>query len=83
MSFYSLVAQDPSSLVEPGSAGSLAEVFSAPNGLNSLDPTQDNYELDLRQMCAKLGIDQYGTPLTVPSESIVPVTECILFRMSF
>ena len=76
MSFYSLVAQDPSPLVDPGSAGSLAEVPSAPNGFDSLDPTQDSYEFDLRQMCAKLGVDQFGRPLAVSSESIVPVTEC-------
>ena len=54
MSSYSLVAQDPFPLVDPGSAGSFAEVPSTPNGFDSLDPTQDSYEFDFRQMCAKL-----------------------------
>ena len=76
ISFYPLVTQDPSPLADPGSAGSPAEVSSALNGFDSLDPTQDSYEFDLRQMCTKLGIDQYGRPLAVSSESIVPVTEC-------
>ena len=76
MSFCSLVAQDPFPLVCPGSAGSLIEVPSAPNGFNSLDPTQDSYEFDLRQMCAKLGSNEYGRPLTVSIEPIVPMTEC-------
>ena len=75
MSSYSLVAQDPFPLVDPGSAGPLAEVPSAPNGFDSLDPTQDSYEFDFRQMCAKLRTDEYGIPLTVSNESPVPVRQ--------
>ena len=63
ISFYPLVTQDPSPLADPGSAGSPAEVSSALNGFDSLDPTQDSYEFDLRQMCAKLEIYQCGRPL--------------------
>ena len=47
ISSYSLADQDPSPLVDPGSADSLAKVPSAPNGFDSLDPTQDSYDMNL------------------------------------